>query len=354
VKARASGTGQLWDDLRSTMWQVEVRTPTYRRPALLERALRSLIGQTHPHWRCIVLDDEPGGGQARDVCAKLNDQRITYRPNEHNLGVGPNIDAAFTREPLSGSTHACVLEDDNYYLPDFMAANLSVMTEQHVDIVLRNPLIEEPTVPNGEGTIVSGSIYDGQFVDGIVSKEELWATFFFAPATPFSLPAASNANLFWRLGQGLSFSTLGFTDDPVFQEHLRTLCLDRPVYVAMEPKVVWRNNGTESIRPKLSGLPFWLAHIRWLCRQRTLYRQLYQHLCQRGALDYVWRSRFREIDAACERVFWKVGIKPPVASRFSRKERAILIAKGELARMIGVLVAEPTKYRIGNYRVEDV
>jgi len=336
------------------MWHVEVRTPTYRRPVLLERALKSLISQTHPHWRCIVLDDEPGGRQAREVCARLADQRIIYRPNARNLGVGPNIDAAFSRAPLPGSTHACVLEDDNYYLPDFMAANLSVMTEQHVDIVLRNPLIEKATVPNGEGTIVPGSVYEGQFVDGIVSQEELWATYFFAPTTPFSLPAASNANLFWRLARGLSFSTLRFTDDPVFQEHLRTLCLDRPAYVAMDPKVVWRNNGAESLRPRLSGLSFWLAHIRWLYRQRILYRQVYRHLCQRGAVDCVWHNRFRQVDAACERAFWKVGIKPPVASQFSRRERAILIAKGELARLIGILVAEPTKYRIGTSRVESV
>ena len=95
------------------MWQVEVRTPTYRRPALLERALRSLIGQSYPHWHCIVLDDEPGGGEARQVCANLDDRRIIYRPNARNLGVGANIDAAFVRPPLSDSTHACVLEDDN-------------------------------------------------------------------------------------------------------------------------------------------------------------------------------------------------------------------------------------------------
>jgi hypothetical protein len=253
---------------------------------------------------------------------------------------------------LPGSTHACVLEDDNYYLPDFMAANLTLMAEQRVDVVLRNQLIEDPTGADAAGTVASGSVYDGQFVDAIVSQEELWATFFFAPTTPFALPAASNANLFWRLGRGLSFSTRELTDDPVFQEHLRTLCLDRPAYVAMEPKVVWRNNGAESVRPRLSGLAFWLAHVRWLYRQRILYRQLYQHLCQRGATDCVWHNRFRKLDAACEKNFWKAGIKPPVASRFSRKEQIVLLAKGELARVIGALVAEPTKYRIGNSRVE--
>lgn len=325
---------------------VEVRTPTYRRPELLERALSSLIRQTHHHWRCIVLDDVPGGGEARDVCAKLNDRRIIYQPNERNLGVGSNIDDAFSRLPLPGSTHACVLEDDNYYLPDFMAANLSVMEHYQVDVVLRNQLIEVPSARNADGKVTSRAIYDGQYVEGIVSQEELWATFFFSTA-------ASNSSLFWRLGRDLSFSTTKYTNDPGFQERLRTLCIDRPVYVAMEPRVVWRNNGPETMRRKLSGFLWYLAHIRSLCRQRALYRQLYEHLRNRNALDKVWHSRFREIDAGCERVFWKVGIIPPIASRFSRRERLLLIASGELARMIGLLVAEPSKYKIGNCRVEE-
>jgi glycosyltransferase involved in cell wall biosynthesis len=329
------------------MCQVEVRMPTYRRPELLERALRSLLGQTYLNWRCIVLDDEPGGGRARDLCSNLNDRRIIYQLNERNLGVGTNIDAAFSRSPLPGSTHACVLEDDNYYLPDFITANLAVMAEQHVDVILRNQLMEVPTSPNAAGIIASNTIYEGQYLEGIISQEELWATFFFSAG-------ASNSSLFWRLDRGLCFSTRRYSDDPAFQERLRTLCIDRPVYVAMEPMVVWRNNGPETTRPKLRGFSWWLAHIRSLCRQRALYRQLYDDLRRRGVLENVWHNRFREIDAVCERVFWKVGIRPPIPSRFSRGERALLIAKGELSRSIGLFVAEPVKYRIGRLRVEEI
>ena len=40
-----------------------------------------------------------------------------------------------------------------------MAANLSVMAEQHVDIVLRNQLIEVPSVTEAGGRIISSSNY---------------------------------------------------------------------------------------------------------------------------------------------------------------------------------------------------
>ena len=40
---------------------VLVRTPTYRRPDLLTRAMRCLQAQTHEDWICEVCDDCPDG-----------------------------------------------------------------------------------------------------------------------------------------------------------------------------------------------------------------------------------------------------------------------------------------------------
>jgi hypothetical protein len=328
------------------MWQIEVRTPTYRRPALLERALRSLIAQTYPHWRCIVLDDEPGGGQAREVCAKLNDERILYQPNELNLGVGPNIDAAFTREPLSGSTHACVLEDDNYYLPDLLQANLAVMEQSNVDIVIRNSIIELPWKNNADILEDPQTMYHGQYKEGMITREELWGVLFYSIG-------ASNLGLFWRLARGLCFSTMKLTNNPVLQERLRTLRIDRPVYMAMEPKAVWRDNGPETTKPSSPGLSWYLTQIRWACAERELYHALYEHLRKRDAIKNVWASRLRDIDAHCERVFRRVGIHLPMPSHFSLRERAILSLKREVARALGALLADPVRYRIGDRRIEE-
>jgi len=328
------------------MWQVEVRTPTYRRPALLERALSSLIAQTYPHWRCVVLDDEPGGGAAREVCAQLNDQRIIYRPNERNLGVGPNIDAAFSIESLPGSTHACVLEDDNYYLPDLLHANLTVMHQNNVDIVIRNSIIEFPWKNNPDALDGPQTMYQGQYKEGVITREELWGVLFYSIG-------ASNLGLFWRLARGLCFSTMKLTDNPVLQERLRTLRIDRPVYMAMAPKSVWRDNGPESTKPSSPGLSWYLTQIRWACAERELYLELYEYLRKRDAVNNIWGSRFREIDAHCERVFRRVGIHLPMPSHFSLRERAILSLKREVARVLGKLVAEPIRYRIGDGRIEE-
>src|SRR6516165_2061146 len=178
---------------------VEIRIPTYRRPVLLRRALASLVSQTYPLWRCIVIDDDPGG-ETRNVCAQFNDSRIIYQENERNLGVGANIDRAFSLDPLIGSTNACVLEDDNYYFPDCLRSNLELMAREGVDVVLRNQYLETPS-SFGRSRVGPRTSYDGQYVEGVVSRDELWGAFFYSLG-------ANNAGLFWRVGAGLNFSTL--------------------------------------------------------------------------------------------------------------------------------------------------
>ena len=53
----------------------EIRVPTYRRPELLERAMRSLQAQTQRDWVALVMDDSPEREGAQAV-KKLGDGRI--------------------------------------------------------------------------------------------------------------------------------------------------------------------------------------------------------------------------------------------------------------------------------------
>jgi hypothetical protein len=129
----------------------------------------------------------------------LNDQRIVYYPNDRNLGVGPNIEAAFVRQPFSDSTHACVLEDDNYYLSDFLEANIAVMEQHNVDVVIRNSIIEFPWNNNPDYMNNPKTMYQGHYKEGVITKEELWGVLFYSIG-------ASNLGLFWRLARDLCFS----------------------------------------------------------------------------------------------------------------------------------------------------
>jgi hypothetical protein len=123
--------------------QVEVRLITYRRPMLLDRALKSLQNQTISSWRAIVFDDSLQR-EGEEVVKHLNDDRIIYRPNAGNLGMVCNTSQAFSSSALvEGSQYACVLEDDNFYDPELLAENLRVMEQYNASVLARNYRIME-------------------------------------------------------------------------------------------------------------------------------------------------------------------------------------------------------------------
>src|SRR6266404_5450662 len=97
----------------------EIRVPTYRRPALLKRALDSLLAQEERDWVAFVYDDSPDR-ESESAISKFNDRRIHYLSNSRMLGAAGNIDQAFRKQPLSDARFFAILEDDNLFLPHFL------------------------------------------------------------------------------------------------------------------------------------------------------------------------------------------------------------------------------------------
>jgi hypothetical protein len=331
----------------TTVDAISCRDPRadYRRPNLLRRALASLATQTHRDWRCVVIDDDPGSVPTRDLCNSQGDSRIIYQSNPRNLGIGANVDKAFSLPPLPGATHICVLEDDNYYLPDCLAANLETCERSGVDVVMRNSLIETPSRSIAHSAIGSRTLFEGQYVDGVATREELWSTLFYSVG-------ATNVGLFWRARSGLNFSTVSITKDPLFQERLRTLCIDRPVYIAMTPQIVWRDNGAESTRPSSTGLGRRLDQVRGAARERKLYQMLYAHLQEQGHEEKILHSRLRSYDVHCERVFRRVGIEPRVPALLSTNDRVKLRLKRTVAEVASLAIAEQVDFSLDGGRTK--
>lgn len=118
--------------------RVEIRVPTFRRPDLLARALDSLRLQTWQNWRAIVIDDS-GAREGELVVHQIGDERIVYQSNSKNLGRIDNLNFCFQPEPFfCNTTHACVLEDDNWYDPTWLEANLNAMIKNQALVLARN------------------------------------------------------------------------------------------------------------------------------------------------------------------------------------------------------------------------
>ncbi|MGB3316687.1 MAG: glycosyltransferase family A protein [Albidovulum sp.] len=217
---------------------VQIRTPTYRRPEALERCLRSLQAQSWRNWVCDVFDDDPDGGGAA-VVAALADGRIHYHHNRPQLFASKNIDACFSRQNPRGADYFCVVEDDNFILPDFIAANIALCQLEGVEVILRNQVIEYAS-GTGAARISTFGILDRKFVEGRYAPDR------FRLALMADI-GVSNGGLFWSARAASDFE-VGFPISATLQEYIRTYALQDDIHVAMEPLAVWAENGSETTR----------------------------------------------------------------------------------------------------------
>jgi hypothetical protein len=217
---------------------VQVRTPTYRRPAALRRALGSVIAQSWPHWVVDVYDDDPDQA-ARAVVEGLGDARIRYHHNTPQRFASKNIDACFAADNPNEAEYFCVVEDDNFLLPSFMAENIGLCRQRSVEIVLRNQLIEHAS-GTLEARLSQGGVLDGLFVDGTYTPDQFRLSLLIGIGV-------SNGGLFWSRRANSKFE-IGFACTATMQEYLRTFSIAEPIHVAMTPLAVWAENAEQTTR----------------------------------------------------------------------------------------------------------
>lgn len=91
--------------------------PTYRRPKLLRRAIRSVLNQTYPHFQVCVYDNA-SGDETASIVAELSkeDSRVKYYCHPKNIGAIANFNCAmiYVKTPFFS-----FLSDDDIILPEF-------------------------------------------------------------------------------------------------------------------------------------------------------------------------------------------------------------------------------------------
>lgn len=217
---------------------VLVRTPTYRRPDLLMRALRCLQAQTHEEWICEVRDDCPDGS-ARAVVEEVGDPRICHVWNRPQKFMVRNLDDCFLRENPHGADFFFMLEDDNQVRPEFMARGCEIIRQEGVTICQLNQVIEHDSrTPNAR--IGDEGIFDGLYDERVYAPEELHLAMFGAVGI-------SNGAVFWskdiRQELAIQVDTI-----PTLEEYLRTRLVSEPVYISREKLAVWAENEQSTTR----------------------------------------------------------------------------------------------------------
>ncbi len=105
------------------MARITVVIPTFQRPALLKRALRSVQLQSYGDFEVRVYDNASGDETAA-VVEEIgrSDSRIKYFCHERNIGMVPNFVHAL--KSVVDSPFVSVLNDDDFILPNFFKTAL--------------------------------------------------------------------------------------------------------------------------------------------------------------------------------------------------------------------------------------
>ncbi|MEM9475128.1 MAG: glycosyltransferase family 2 protein [Pseudomonadota bacterium] len=254
---------------------VHIRTPTYQRPETLHRALASLRAQTHEHWICDVYDDDPKGS-ALAVVTALGDPRIRYHNGPRRHFAAGNIDRCFSRSNPHGAAYFCTLEDDNYFLPGFLAENIRALADIDVEIVFRNQRVEF-NAETAAARVSDGGLLDRRLTERVYEAQH----FRLALLADIGI---SNGGLFWS-HRAVSDLQVHVTCSAVLQEYYRTFAIEEPIFVAMEPLAVWAENGAGTGRHAGND-------STWLKRELTLKASIAQ--LQRKA----WQQATPEMRAA--------------------------------------------------------
>ena len=103
--------------------QIATIIPTYRRPRLLARAIRSVLCQSYPDFEVHVYDNA-SGDETPEVVAQFaaRDPRVKYHAHPRNIGMMENF--AFGISHVE-TPYFSILSDDDFLLPGFFERAMS-------------------------------------------------------------------------------------------------------------------------------------------------------------------------------------------------------------------------------------
>lgn len=113
------------------MPKVSVIVPSYRRPELLKKTLRSVLDQSYADWELIVVDDNGKDTPSQIETAELmgsflSDSRVNYLILEKNSGGSAARNFGWR---LAEGKYICFLDNDDEFYPKKLEHQLKVLEQ---------------------------------------------------------------------------------------------------------------------------------------------------------------------------------------------------------------------------------
>jgi glycosyltransferase involved in cell wall biosynthesis len=127
---------------------IDIMMPFYGRVDQFKEAVESVLAQSDPDWRLVVIDDCYPDESAGQWLLSLNDPRVVYLRNEINLGINLNFQACID---LAVNDWVTIFGCDDVMLRDYVRTVTSLV-ESHPLATFVQPGVE---VIDGDGNPTS-------------------------------------------------------------------------------------------------------------------------------------------------------------------------------------------------------
>jgi hypothetical protein len=114
---------------------LDIALPFYGDVAFMKQTVHSILNQTDPNWKLIVVDDGYPDGSLPGWFAGLSDERIEYQRNSSNLGANGNFQKCLG---LLSAEYCLVMGADDLLEPDFVEC-INEFIAQHPGISMIHP-----------------------------------------------------------------------------------------------------------------------------------------------------------------------------------------------------------------------
>jgi glycosyltransferase involved in cell wall biosynthesis len=194
---------------------------TYKRPELLPRAIKSLLGQTFTDWICEVHNDCPNDNNPEEYIKTLNDTRFIIKNHPNNLGPTKSFNLAF-----NGCTeeYSTLLEDDNWWEPDFLNEAILVLESRPSIPICWSNMVIWKELPGNKWENTKKNIWD-------INSDQIFEW----PHIKQVLGAVhSNGAMLWRSKNSPKYK---IPDNSIFNavELIRERTFDYPLYLIAKP-----------------------------------------------------------------------------------------------------------------------
>jgi glycosyltransferase involved in cell wall biosynthesis len=96
---------------------LDIALPFYGDVEFMKQTVQSILNQTDPNWRLVVVDDGYPDDTIPNWFENLNDQRIEYQRNQKNLGANGNFQKCLG---LLSAEYCLVMGADDLLEPNFV------------------------------------------------------------------------------------------------------------------------------------------------------------------------------------------------------------------------------------------